>query len=131
MLKQLYNRVELEVRKWCHPEPTKRREILDFYPHLFPATRDFQLLFFNYVSPVDALMKGHSCYHKVARKKQIKAVKVLERIDRSRHRAERLRAAEDGNLNGTDPEIVDLFNDEAEAFDFLNPPDTTMHSFLT
>eukprot|EP00961_Rhodomonas_salina_P037035 497960-Rhodomonas_salina.1 len=82
LLKQLHDRVELEIRKWCHPGPTKRSEILDFYPHLFPASRDFRRLFLEHVSPVDALMKGHRRYRKVARKKKLKAVKARERIAR-------------------------------------------------
>eukprot|EP00961_Rhodomonas_salina_P253475 3425821-Rhodomonas_salina.3 len=95
LLKQRHDQVELEVRKWCHLGPTKRSKILDFYPHLFQASRDFCRLFLEHVSEINALMKGHRRYCKVARKKKLKAVTARESIARSRRRAERRRAAEE------------------------------------
>eukprot|EP00961_Rhodomonas_salina_P009662 130627-Rhodomonas_salina.3 len=125
LLKQIHERVKLEVSKWCHPGPTKQREIMDYYPHLFPASRDFRRLFLEYVSPVDALMKGHCRYSKTARKKKLKAIKDKKLTDRSKRRAAHRQAAHDV------AELVDVpLDNEEEEFDFTNPSDSSFQSFL-
>ena len=60
----------LEIERWCHPGKTKREQIMAAYPTRFPRSKAFRHTFLNYISPIDALVKGHRSYRKTARMKK-------------------------------------------------------------